>query len=43
MAAHRARLALVRLKPGKHVFKVRAIDEAGNVGRPAMRRFTVLE
>jgi len=33
-----------RLKPGKHVFKVRAIDKAGNVDpTPAKRRFTVLK
>jgi hypothetical protein len=32
-----------KLKPGKHVFKVRAIDRAGNVDpTPAMRRFTIL-
>jgi CSLREA domain-containing protein len=32
-----------KLKPGKHVFKVRAIDRAGNVDRtPAKRKFTVL-
>ena len=32
-----------KLKPGKHVFKVRAIDKAGNVdGSPAKRKFTVL-
>ena len=31
-----------KLKPGKHVFKVRAIDKAGNVGKPAKRKFTVL-
>jgi CSLREA domain-containing protein len=30
------------LKPGKHVFKVRAVDPAGNVGAPAKRKFTVL-
>lgn len=30
-----------KLKPGKHVFKVRAIDKAGNVGKPAKRKFTV--
>lgn len=30
-----------KLKPGKHVFKVRAIDKAGNVGKAAKRRFTV--
>jgi hypothetical protein len=33
-----------RLKPGKHVFKVRAIDAAGNVDpTPAVRRFKVLK
>jgi len=31
-----------KLKVGKHVFKVRAIDKAGNVGTPAKRKFTVL-
>ncbi len=32
-----------RLKPGKHVFQVRAIDVAGNVDKsPAKRRFRVL-
>lgn len=31
-----------KLKVGKHVFKVRAIDRAGNVGKPATRKFTVL-
>jgi len=31
-----------KLKVGKHVFKVRAIDKAGNVGKPATRKFTVL-
>jgi len=32
-----------KLKPGKHVFKVRAIDQAGNVDpTPAKRRFTIL-
>jgi hypothetical protein len=31
-----------KLKPGKHVFKVRAIDKAGNVGKAAKRKFTVL-
>jgi CSLREA domain-containing protein len=32
-----------KLKPGKHVFKVRAIDKAGNVDpSPAKRKFTVL-
>jgi parallel beta-helix repeat protein len=32
-----------RLKPGKHVFRVRAIDPAGNVDpTPAVRRFRVL-
>ncbi len=30
------------LKPGKHVFKVRATDPAGNVGKPVTRKFTVL-
>ena len=32
-----------KLKPGKHVFKVRATDKAGNVGKPAARKFTVLK
>jgi len=33
-----------RLKPGKHVFKVRATDAAGNTDRtPAVRKFTVLK
>lgn len=31
------------LKAGKHVFKVRAVDPAGNVGAPAKRKFTVVE
>jgi CSLREA domain-containing protein len=31
-----------KLKPGKHVFKVRATDKAGNVGKPVKRKFTVL-
>ncbi|HEX5984674.1 MAG TPA: hypothetical protein VFY69_10745, partial [Solirubrobacterales bacterium] len=31
-----------KLKPGKHVFKVRATDKAGNVGKPAKKKFTVL-
>lgn len=32
-----------KLKPGKHVFKVRAIDKAGNVDpTPAKRKFTIL-
>jgi hypothetical protein len=32
-----------KLKPGKHVFKVRAIDMAGNVDpTPAKRKFTIL-
>lgn len=32
-----------RLKPGKHVFQVRAVDAAGNKDKtPAKRRFTVL-
>jgi CSLREA domain-containing protein len=31
-----------KLKPGKHVFKVRATDKAGNVGKPAKRKFTVV-
>jgi CSLREA domain-containing protein len=33
-----------KLKPGKHVFMVRAIDKAGNVDpTPAKRKFTVLK
>lgn len=33
-----------KLKPGKHVFKVRAIDEAGNADpTPAKRSFKVLK
>jgi CSLREA domain-containing protein len=33
-----------KLKPGKHLFKVRAIDKAGNVDpTPAKRKFTVLK
>lgn len=33
-----------KLKPGKHVFKVRAIDKAGNIDpTPAKRKFTILE
>jgi CSLREA domain-containing protein len=33
-----------KLKPGKHVFKVRAIDKAGNVDpTPAKRAFKILE
>lgn len=31
-----------KLKPGKHLFKVRATDKAGNVGPVAKRKFTVL-
>jgi hypothetical protein len=31
-----------KLKLGKHVFKVRAIDKAGNVGKPVKRQFTVV-
>jgi hypothetical protein len=32
-----------KLKPGKHVFKVRAIDKAHNVDpTPAKRKFTIL-
>jgi hypothetical protein len=31
------------LKAGKHTFKVRAIDPAGNVGEPAQRKFTVVD
>lgn len=31
-----------KLKPGKHVFKVRAKDKAGNVGKAVKRKFTVL-
>jgi hypothetical protein len=30
-----------KLKVGKHVFKVRAIDKAGNVGKPVKRKFTI--
>ncbi|MFL5872691.1 MAG: hypothetical protein ACJ75T_04325 [Solirubrobacterales bacterium] len=30
-----------KLKPGKHVFKVRATDKAGNVGKPATKKFTI--
>jgi CSLREA domain-containing protein len=29
------------LKPGKHVFKVKATDKAGNVSKPAKKKFTV--
>ncbi len=32
-----------KLKPGKHVFTVRAIDKAGNVGSPAKKKFKVLK
>jgi len=32
-----------KLKPGKHAFKVRATDKAGNVSKPAKRKFTVLK
>jgi hypothetical protein len=31
-----------KLKPGKHVFKVRATDKAGNVGKPAKRTFKIV-
>lgn len=31
-----------KLKPGKHLFKVRATDKAGNVGPVAKRKFTIL-
>lgn len=31
-----------KLKPGKHVFKVRATDKAGNVGKPATKKFTIV-
>jgi hypothetical protein len=31
-----------KVKPGKHTFKVRAIDAVGNVGSPVKRRFRVL-
>ena len=31
-----------KLKPGKHVFKVRATDKAGNVGKPATKKFKIL-
>jgi len=31
-----------KLKPGKHVFRVRATDKAGNVSKPATRKFKVL-
>lgn len=34
--------AYKKLKVGKHVFKVRAIDKAGNVGKAVKRKFTVL-
>jgi hypothetical protein len=32
-----------KLKPGKHVFKVKATDGAGNVSKALTRKFTVLE
>lgn len=32
-----------KLKPGKHVFKVKATDAAGNVSAVVKRKFTVLE
>lgn len=32
-----------KLKPGKHVFKVKATDTAGNVSAVVARKFTVLE
>jgi parallel beta helix pectate lyase-like protein len=32
-----------KLKPGKHTFKVKATDAAGNVSAVPMRKFTVLE
>jgi len=32
-----------KLKPGKHVFKVKATDKAGNVGKPATKKFKVLK
>jgi CSLREA domain-containing protein len=31
-----------KLKPGKHVFKVRATDKAGNVSRVAKRKFEIV-
>jgi CSLREA domain-containing protein len=31
-----------KLKVGKHVFRVRATDKAGNVSKPAKRKFTIL-
>lgn len=31
-----------KLKLGKHVFKVRAVDKAGNVGKAVKRKFTVV-
>lgn len=31
-----------KLKPGKHVFKLRATDKAGNVSKTVKRKFTVL-
>jgi hypothetical protein len=30
-----------RLKPGKHAFRVKAVDLAGNVGSPAVARFKI--
>ena len=30
-----------RLKPGRHAFRVKAVDLAGNVGAPALVRFRV--
>jgi hypothetical protein len=31
-----------KLRPGKKVFRVRAIDRAGNVGKPAVRKWRVM-
>lgn len=31
-----------KLKPGKHTFQVKATDKAGNVSKPAKKKFTVL-
>lgn len=32
---------LLRVKPGRHVFRVRAVDRAGNRSKPAVARFRV--